>query len=144
MVESHGHLLTPFEGLDALLAQRASARGVSTYGRKVDREPFVADLAGRWYTTPDGQRFDLERRKTLARVLSTMLIARKDEPCRPLTVTDMLDRAWAEEKLLPRAGANRVYVAMTTLRKMGLRYLLVRTDTGYVLDPDVPLRIIDE
>ena len=143
-VESEGDRLTPFEGLDALLAQRPSARGISTYGRKVDREPFVADLSGRWYTTPDGHRYDLERRKTLARVLGTMLVARKDEPGRALTVSDMLERAWAEEKLLPRAGANRVYVAMTTLRKMGLRNLLVRTDTGYVLDPDVPLRIIEE
>ena len=142
-VESKGGRLAPFEGLDALLAQRPSARGISTYGRKVEREPFVADALGRWYTTPDGRKFDLERRKTLARVLATMLAARRDEPGRALSVSDMLDRAWAEEKLLPRAGANRVYVAMTTLRKMGLRDILVRTDTGYVLDPDVPLRIIE-
>lgn len=142
-VESKGGRLAPFEGLDALLAQRPSARGISTYGRKVEREPFVADALGRWYTTPDGRKFDLERRKTLARVLATMLSARRDEPGRALSVSDMLDRAWAEEKLLPRAGANRVYVAMTTLRKMGLRDILVRTDTGYVLDPDIPLRIIE-
>lgn len=142
-VEAHDNRLAPFEGLDALLAQQSSAAGISTYGRKVEREPFVADAAGRWYTTPDGQRFDLERRKTLARVLATMLEARRDEPGRALSVTEMLERAWAEEKLLPRAGANRVYVAMTTLRKMGLRDLLARTDSGYVLDPDVPLRIIE-
>lgn len=143
-VESPNDRLAPFDGLDALLAQHASAKGISTYGRKVEREPFVADARGRWYTTPDGHRFDLERRKTLARVLATMLDARRDDPGRALSVSDMLDRAWAEEKLLPRAGANRVYVAMTTLRKMGLRSLLVRTDAGYVLDPDVPLRVIDE
>lgn len=142
-VEADDNRLGPFEGLDALLAQQSSAAGISTYGRKVEREPFVADAAGRWYTTPDGQRFDLERRKTLARVLATMLEARRDEPGRALSVSDMLDRAWADEKLLPRAGANRVYVAMTTLRKMGLRDLLVRTDSGYVLDPDIPLRIIE-
>lgn len=142
-VESDDDTLTPFEGLDALLAQQSSAAGISTYGRKVEREPFVADAGGRWYTTPDGQRFDLERRKTLARVLGTMLDARRDEPGRALSVSDMLDRAWTDEKLLPRAGANRVYVAMTTLRKMGLRDLLVRTDSGYVLDPEVPLRIIE-
>ncbi len=142
-VESGEGRLAPFEGLDALLAAQTSARGISTYGRKVEREPFIADAAGRWYTTPDGQRFDLERRKTLSRVLATMLEARRDEPGTALSVTDMLERAWAEEKLLPRAGANRVYVAMTTLRKMGLRDLLVRTDAGYVLDADVPLRIIE-
>ncbi|MGH1341026.1 MAG: FHA domain-containing protein [Nannocystales bacterium] len=143
-VEAHGDTLTPFEGLDALLAQQSSAAGISTYGRKVEREPFVADASGRWYTTPGGQRFDLERRKTLTRVFATMLAARRDEPGRALSVSDMLDRAWTDEKLLPRAGANRVYVAMTTLRKMGLRDLLVRTDTGYVLDPEIPLRIIED
>ncbi|MBV1860346.1 MAG: FHA domain-containing protein [Nannocystaceae bacterium] len=142
-VEADGDRLAPFEGLDALLAQRSSAAGISTYGRKVEREPFVADATGRWYSAPDGQRFDLQRRKTLARVLATMLEARRDEPGRALSVTDMLERAWPDEKLLPRAGANRVYVAMTTLRKMGLRDLLVRTDSGYVLDPDVPLRIVE-
>ena len=72
-----------------------------------------------------------------------MLEARRDEPGRALSVSDMLERAWTDEKLLARAGANRVYVAMTTLRKMGLRDLLVRTDSGYVLDPEVPLRIIE-
>lgn len=142
-VEAQGNRLTPFEGLDALLAQQSSAAGISTYGRKVEREPFVADATGRWYTTPDGQRFDLERRKTLSRVLATMLEARRDKPGRALSVSDMLERAWSDEKLLPRAGANRVYVAMTTLRKMGLRDILARTDSGYVLDPDVPLRIIE-
>lgn len=142
-VESSDETLSPFEGLDALLAQQSSAAGISTYGRKVEREPFVADATGRWYTTPDGQRFDLERRKTLARVLATMLEARRDEPGRALSVSDMLERAWVDEKLQPRAGANRVYVAMTTLRKMGLRDILARTDSGYVLDPEVPLRIIE-
>ena len=142
-VESSTEQLQPFDGLDALLAQQASVRGISTYGRKVEREPFVADAQGQWYTTPGGQRFELGRRKTLARVLATLLDARKATPGKALSVSDMLDRAWPDEKLLPQAGANRVYVAMTTLRKMGLRNLLVRTDTGYVLDPEVPLRIIE-
>ncbi len=142
-VESHDDVLRPFDGLDALLAQHASTRMISTYGRTVEPDPFVADASGRWYSTPDGQRFDLERRKTLGRVLATLVAARKETPGRALSVADLLDRAWAEEKLLPRAGANRVYVAVTTLRKMGLRNLLIRTDAGYVLDAEVPLRIIE-
>lgn len=142
-VESEDAVLRPFDGLDALLAQHASTRMISTYGRTVDPEPFVVDGLGRWFTTPGGQKYDLERRKTLARVLATLITARQESPGRALSVADLLDRAWAEEKLLPRAGANRVYVAVTTLRKMGLKDLLVRTDAGYVLDAEVPLRVIE-
>ena len=37
--------------------------------------------------------------------------------------------------MLPEAGASRVYVAISTLRRMGLRDLLQRIDTGYLIDP---------
>ncbi len=142
-VEATDEVLTTFDGLDAILAQHASSRVISTYGRRVEREPYVVDVQGRWYTTPEGTRHDLERRKTLARVLATLIEARREAPGRALSVADLLERAWAEERLLPRAGANRVYVAVTTLRKLGLRDLLARTDAGYLLDQDVPLRIIE-
>lgn len=143
-VESNGDTLQLFDGLDALLAQPATSRVISTYGRKLFPDPYVADLQGRWYSTPEGTRHDLERRKTLGRVLTALLLARRDEPGRALSVADLLASAWPEEKLLPRAGANRVYVAVTTLRKMGLRDLLVRSDSGYLLDPEVQLRITDD
>ncbi|MEM6991151.1 MAG: hypothetical protein AAF721_11655 [Myxococcota bacterium] len=38
-----------------------------------------------------------------------------------------------------RAGANRVYVALTTLRKLGLRDYLLSQDDGYLLDPAMPI-----
>jgi hypothetical protein len=40
--------------------------------------------------------------------------------------------------VLPEAGASRVYVAVATLRRMGLS-ALVRIDDGYRLDPSVPV-----
>ncbi|MDB4932591.1 MAG: Signal transduction response regulator, partial [Myxococcaceae bacterium] len=46
---------------------------------------------------------------------------------------------WPGERVLPEAGAERVYTAVRTLRTMGLRGLLVRRDGGYALDPAVPL-----
>jgi hypothetical protein len=33
---------------------------------------------------------------------------------------------------------------MTTLRRLGLREVLVRTEHGYLFDPGVPIRRIDE
>ena len=67
---------------------------------------------------------------------------RRERPGRPLGVEALLAGGWPGEVVLPEAGASRVYVAVSTLRRMGLRELLVRVDTGYMLDPE--LAVISE
>lgn len=143
-VESDGKVIGTFEALDAILAEPRTLRAISTMGRAQRSEAFVVDGHGRWYSTPDGTKHELGRRKTLARLLAALVECRRSSPGDALGVDGLLARAWPQEKLLRRAGANRVYVAVTTLRKMGLRDLIARTESGYLLDPDVPLRIIDE
>lgn len=143
-VESNGDSIETFEALDAILAEPRTLQAISTMGRAQRSEAFVVDGQGRWYSTPDGTKHELGRRKTLARLLAALVDCRRSSPGDALGVDGLLARAWPQEKLLRRAGANRVYVAVTTLRKMGLRDLIARTESGYLLDPDVPLRIIDE
>ena len=48
----------------------------------------------------------------------------------------------AAVKLICAAG--RVYVALTSLRNLGLRDVLIRNDDGYLLDPDAAIELIDE
>ena len=48
---------------------------------------------------------------------------------------------WPGERMHPEAASNRVYVAITTLRKLGLKPVLVRRDDGYLLDPEVTVRL---
>ena len=40
---------------------------------------------------------------------------------------------------MAEAAMNRVHVALTTLRKLGLRELLVTAAGGYMLDPAVAM-----
>jgi hypothetical protein len=46
--------------------------------------------------------------------------------------------AWPGERMTAEAAANRMKVALSTLRKLGLRSLIQRTDDGYLLDPRSP------
>lgn len=140
-VEANGGPLRVFDALDGILAQEATPRMISTIGGTIASRPYVIDAAGRWFMAPDGERHDLERRKTLGRVLAALVESRCEAPGRALGVVDLLERAWPDESLPARAGSNRVYVAVTTLRKLGLRDLLVRSERGYVLDPDVPVEV---
>jgi hypothetical protein len=71
-------------------------------------------------------------------VLAALVAARKGGE--PLVRGDaLLAAGWPGERILPDAATNRLYVAIATLRKLGLRDVLVRFDEGYRLDPGVPL-----
>ena len=76
----------------------------------------------------------LERRRPLSAMLHAL--ARADAA---LGWQDLQQAAWPGEKLVRDAGAHRVRVAISTLRKLGLGSLLVTRDDGYVLSRDVPL-----
>lgn len=96
---------------------------------------------GLWFCGPDGEVHNLRTRKTLARVLAVLVESHEQNRGTPLSIDALLARAWPDERIHKRAGANRVYVALTTLRKLGLRDLLVRTDDGYMLDPQTTLSV---
>ena len=47
---------------------------------------------------------------------------------------------WGEQRALPEAVTNRLHVALSNLRKRGLKPYLLRDDQGYQLDPRVAIR----
>lgn len=101
------------------------------------REGFVVARGGGWFDTPDTGRVSLENRKQLERILSALVDAHEAAPGRALSVADLVHAGWPGEKVLPRAGASRVYVSITSLRKMGLRDAIERAEGGYRLDARV-------
>lgn len=82
---------------------------------------------------PGGPSIDLSRRGALKRIVSALLQASSEEPSRSLDVYAVLEAGWPGEQVLPEAAANRVYVAMATLRKLGLAPILHTCDEGYML-----------
>lgn len=116
----------------ALLASSASAEAVATF-----REGFVVARTGAWFDGPDLGRVSLGTRKQLERILAALADAHCRNPGLALSVADLVAAGWPGEKVLPRAGASRVYVSITSLRNMGLRDALERTGEGYRLDARV-------
>ncbi len=96
---------------------------------------------GEWLETPNGMRHSLRARRPLRRVLLALAEARRDRAGVALMVDDLLQAGWPGETPLPEAGSNRVYVAVSSLRQLGLNDLLQRWDGGYRLDPAMRLQI---
>ena len=99
-------------------------------------DTLVISADGRWFQLPTGRKVTLMRRRSLRLVLRRLLEERLSRPGSALSVDDLLEAGWPGERVVPHAGAARVYVAISTLRKMGLREFLVSRDDGYLLDPD--------
>ena len=95
----------------------------------------VIGAGGAWFRPPRGERVGLERRKSLALLLDRLA-------ARPGTTSPsaaLFTAAWPGEKAIATAAAHRVRVAIATLRKMGLRDLLVTTPDGYGLASGVTI-----
>lgn len=91
-----------------------------------------------WIETPNGERHTLGGRRPLRRLLLALAEARRDRAGKPLTLDQLLDVGWPGETPLAEAGQNRVYVAISALRKLGLGDSLQRWDNGYRIDPEMP------
>jgi predicted ATPase len=99
----------------------------------------VTDDAGR-ARPPEAAWVDLSARPALRRVLSTLVEQRLRAPGVPLAADVLVRAAWPGERLLRNAGANRLRVAVATLRARGMKGLIQRTQGGYLLDPK--LRVV--
>ncbi len=87
---------------------------------------------GAWFETEAG-RVHLPERSPLRRVLAALLARRIEEPGATLTARQVFASAWPDERVLPSALANRVKVAVSTLRRTGLRPFLETAGSGYRL-----------
>ena len=94
---------------------------------------------GRWFRAPRGERVELSSRRQLWLVLERLVQGRSGGG---VEVADLAAAGWPTERLHPEVAARRVYVALSTLRSMGLRHVLARCDGGYRLDPAVPVRVM--
>jgi tetratricopeptide (TPR) repeat protein len=99
----------------------------------------VVGDTGTWFRTPAGERVGLETRRSMALLLDRLATARLAAPGTAVPSAELQAAGWPGERMLAAAGAHRVRVAIATLRKLGLRDLLVTTPAGYLLSPDVPL-----
>jgi len=83
----------------------------------------------------DRQRVDLGTSPRLAAVLAALVEAH-GAGRGSLAAETIAEKAWPGERILPHAAKNRVYVAVSSLRKLGLRRVLAHASEGYALSGD--------
>jgi len=135
---------------DIRFAVRLLERGLADLGGDTPSAPASREQAavlvgsgGSWLQVPGGEAQDLRRRKAMRFILDRLADERRTSPGAGLPLEVLLEVGWPGEKVMPSAGANRVYVALTTLRKLGLRKILLSRDDGYLLDPATPVERVE-
>ncbi|MEM1416597.1 MAG: tetratricopeptide repeat protein [Myxococcota bacterium] len=93
----------------------------------------------RWLALPGGKRMPLARRPVARRIVAALVDARRRTPGEPLEAHVLVARVWPDDRSRKEDLANRLWVAVSGLRRAGLGPLLKTDDAGYLLDPEVPL-----
>lgn len=104
----------------------------------------LVHASGAWFTTLAGARVDCSRRPLHRRLLAALARRRLEAPGEPISSQELLEIAWPGERILPRAARNRLYVALSRLRTLGLEDVLQSAGAGYLLDPAVPVRLVHD
>jgi predicted ATPase len=102
-------------------------------------DALVVCSRGRWFRAPGGTIVSVARWRPLQRLLERLAERREIAPGEPLPVEALVAAGWPGERMLPKAGATRVYTAIASLRRLGLKGMLVRDDRGYRLLEGVPI-----
>ena len=108
----------------------------------VEREAgprLVIAATAEWFQVEGAPRVHIETRIPLRRLLQALGELRMRAPGAVLPVTAAFEAGWPGERATPAAAAMRVYTAVHSLRRLGLRGLLVRRRRGYVLDAAVDI-----
>jgi len=82
---------------------------------------------------------DLARRPVQRRLWNALWQARRAEAGRCLTAEALVEAVWPGERMAWSSARNRLYVALSYLRKSGLGELLQSREGGWRLDPTVRL-----
>jgi len=123
------------------LAARILRKAVGRH-RELDRGLCVASDRS-WLRGPGAERSAVSSKKVLRRILAAFVERRLSAPSSPLTPDELVRRGWPDERVASGAAGNRLQVALTQLRKLGLERALIRRADGYLIDPEIPLFVVD-
>lgn len=93
---------------------------------------------------PGGDWQELGRHRVLRDVLSSLAEQHRVAPGRGLSIDAIRRAVWPGERMRPDAARNRIHVAVSKLRKLGLRDWLLTTEDGYALEPHLELRWVED
>lgn len=92
-----------------------------------------------WFRVPGGEPVGLERRRPLRFLLAFLAAERLARPGAAAPLASLLEAGWPGERVSLESARNRVHVAISALRKLGLRQMLISRDDGWLLEPSVAI-----
>lgn len=123
--------------------QHSADRAVpASAGRAETRMSIARD--GSWFRPEGEPAVDLRMRFALAKILRALVAAFERDGDKTLSLDEVVHAGWPGEKLLSDSASNRVYVALATLRKLGLRDAIERREGGYRLSPKAAITVHSE
>jgi len=129
------------------LAANALRPHLADLDERARKAPPAADLVvgpdGGWFCSAGGERVSLHHRQPLRRLLRVLAQQRLGHPGEPLDAESLLEAGWPGERVLPDAGVHRVRVAVSTLRKFGLRDAIQTRGSAYLLDPGLRTHLLE-
>ncbi len=123
--------------VDARFAVRMLERSIIANDNAVVAPLLTTADDGTWFELGGGARVDLRRRGSLRKILRALARHHGQAPDTALDRDALLAQGWPGEKLHPDAASKRLRVAIATLRRLGLRDVLLTRDDGYLIDPAV-------
>ncbi len=94
-----------------------------------------------WFELTGEARVDLSTRKTLRSLLWRLVQTHRDAAGQATSLEAFQEIGWPGEQMSFHSGRQRVYVAVSTLRKLGLQAVLVSTEEGYLLPASLVIEI---
>ncbi|MEN0067371.1 MAG: hypothetical protein AAGA48_34895 [Myxococcota bacterium] len=137
-------LCTPIHGLtDSNCAPYLAARAVLPLKHvRPDASPSVlrVDPELRWCEAPSGVRLDLAQRPVLRRLLAELVTARLEQPGRVVPAEQLITAGWPGDRSSTKSLRNRLWVALSRLRRQGWEGAIERVNSGYRIRADLPLQ----
>jgi hypothetical protein len=118
----------------AVMSERAATEALPCNHRSL-----VLGIQTSWIAGPDGERYPLGQAHR--GIVTALAELHRNAPGAVLTMQQLLEAGWPGERIIPEAGANRVYVALAQLRRLGMRDILERRGGGYRLALTTSLRM---
>jgi tetratricopeptide (TPR) repeat protein len=98
---------------------------------------------GSWFRVGNEAAVPLAKHRALCLLLAHLVRLRTTCPGQAVSARALVAVGWPDEKVSLQAGLNRVHVSLTKLRKLGLASVIVRTQSGCLLDPSVRVERAD-
>lgn len=127
------------QSLEPQLAARSLAR--SLHRASASDEGWLFEPSARSFRRPPAPPISVEKRKPVRRLLQALLEARLARAGVFVDADALVRAAWPDERLAQRVAKNRLYVAIDTLKKLGLEGILDRDAMGWRLSPDAKISL---